>query len=278
EELRAAQKPIYRVLFYEITRQAVQAALQEPGQINERLVRSQQARRVMDRLVGYKISPILWKAIYKGLSAGRVQSVALRLICEREREISAFLPQEYWSLWGRFAVPGGALLGRLHRIGDELIGPPSNKKGHRHLPDQATALQEAEAARKAGPYRIASLERKRLKRQPPPPFTTSTLQQAAANRLGFTAARTMAVAQQLYEGIELEGGEPVGLITYMRTDSTRLSAEAVEAARAYIAHHFGLEYLPDRPRQYAVKQGAQDAHEAIRPTDVRRLRSRLNAF
>jgi DNA topoisomerase-1 len=270
QELRAAQKPVYRVLFYEITRQAVQAALQEPGQINERLVHSQQARRVMDRLVGYLISPVLWKAIYRGLSAGRVQSVALRLICEREQEIGEFQPREYWSVLGRFALPGGHLWARLHRVGSEWIGPPSEKKGHRHLPDEATARREAESALQAGPYRVAHLERRHLKRQPPPPFTTSTLQQAASNRLGFTAARTMAIAQQLYEGIELEGGEPVGLITYMRTDSTRLSPEAVEAARAYIAEHFGLQYVPKQPRQYAARQHAQDAHEAIRPTDVRR--------
>ena len=260
EELKNKNSNIRRVLFNEITASAVKHAIEHPTEIDLDKVEAQKARRVMDRLVGYQISPILWKTIYRGLSAGRVQSVALRLICEREDEIEAFVPEEYWTitalLRGEETSPFRAKLvkiaGKAPKIGDE-----------------DTARYYVEDIRKKS-FRVQSIVKKEIKRNPPPPFITSTLQQDAARRFGFTAQRIMSIAQQLYEGIELGGEGSVGLITYMRTDSTRIAKEALAAVREYIGTAYGQEYLPDKPRFFKRKGNIQDAHEAIRPTSMAR--------
>jgi len=259
-EVNKGRAEVHRVMFNEITRRAVVEAVATPGEIDLQKVNAQQARRILDRLVGYKVSPVLWKTIHKGLSAGRVQSVALRLVCEREAEVKAFVPQEYWTVEatvkGEETEPFKAKLAR-HQ-GEKI-----------EIPDQETAdriVSELQDAASTG-YRIEKVTRRQQRRNPAPPFITSTLQQEAARRLRFTARKTMAVAQQLYEGIELQG-ETTGLITYMRTDSTRLAPEAVEAARGHIEGQFGSQYLPPKPRAYRRSRGAQDAHEAIRPTDI----------
>jgi DNA topoisomerase-1 len=259
----AANPRFRRLTFNEITRRAVNEALDHTTGIDWKKVDAQQARRVLDRIVGYQVSPLLWKALYRGLSAGRVQSVALRLICEREAEIEAFRPEEYWTLQARFSSPGasGALVypGVL-----DLVDGAKAEVG-----DEASARTLAEEARR-NTYRILSVERKARKRNPPPPFITSTLQQEAARKLGFTAKRTMALAQQLYEGVTVPGEGSVALITYMRTDSVRVSAEALGAARAFIQERWGKRYLPARARRYRSGKGAQDAHEAVRPVDLDR--------
>lgn len=249
---------IHRVMFHEITKDAVKSSIENPIKIDEKMVEAQQARRVMDRIVGYQVSPFLWKAIYKGLSAGRVQTVAMRLISEREREIAEFKPVEYWSLTGKFktaaSLPFGAKLFRI--AGNEaIISSESEAKAH---VDQI----------KKETFHISSVEKKEVKRHPGAPFITSTLQQDASSRMRFNTKKTMMVAQQLYEGVELSNGESVGLITYMRTDSVRVSETAVQAARVYIHDQFGKEYVPQSPRQYKTKKSAQDAHEAIRPTSL----------
>lgn len=264
---------IYRVLFNEITQQAVRQAMANPQRIDENKVLAQQARRILDRLVGYKISPLLWKKVQQGLSAGRVQSVALRLICEREKEIQAFVPQEYWSITA--TVQKGTFPpfeAKLLKIGKKKaeIG---NEETARAVVE--AVWNEARAHHQQGKVRealipIEKITRKEQKRQPPPPFITSKLQQEAANKLYFSAKKTMSIAQSLYEGIAIGEEGEVGLITYMRTDSTRLSPESQQEARQYIAEQFGHEYLPDKPRTYRQRKGAQDAHEAIRPTSVRR--------
>lgn len=261
EEIREQNSNIFRVMFNEITEHAVRQALAHPREIDVKLVEAQKARRVVDRLVGYQVSPILWRTIYRGLSAGRVQSVALRLICEREELISQFVSEEYWSitaeLHGRSSSP---FFARLVQI--------DGKKPV--LPNDAIA-NEVVAELRHQPYRVLDIRKKQIKRQPAPPFTTSTMQQEAARRLGFTAKRIMMIAQQLYEGVELGAREgSVGLITYMRTDSVRVASEAVAAAREFIYTNFGKEYVPKEARYYKAKAGAQDAHEAIRPTSMKR--------
>ncbi len=243
-----------RITFHEITRTAIHHALEQPGTIDMKKVDAQQARRVLDRIVGYQVSPLLWKTVRRGLSAGRVQSVALRMICEREDEIDAFVPEEYWTVCVllangeiSFEADLSKVDGRKPKIGDEAT---------------AKEIKDAIAATK---FDVASIEKKRQKRRPSPPFITSTLQQEASRKLGMPAAITMRVAQQLYEGIEV-GGEQTGLITYMRTDSTNIANEALDAARSFIDGQFGAEYLPKRPNRYRNARGAQEAHEAIRPT------------
>src|SRR5579884_4480886 len=252
-----------RIEFNEITRQAVQQALQHPRAVDMDRVNAQQARRVLDRLVGYKLSPVLWKKIQKGLSAGRVQSVAVRLICEREREIQAFVPEEYWSLTAtltpvppekRFEFPA-----RLHSRAGRRLEPKSQA-------DIDGILKDLEGAS----FRVAEVKRREQKRNPSPPFITSTLQQEASRKLGFANRKTMSVAQDLYEGVELGELGHVGLITYMRTDSVRVAAEAQAEARRFIGEKYGSAYVPEAPRQYKTKGAAQDAHEAIRPTSVHR--------
>ncbi len=262
EVLRRINKnaKFHRVSFHEITRGAITRAFEAPGTIDMNRVDAQQARRVLDRIVGYQISPLLWSRIERGISAGRVQSVALRLVCEREREILAFIPKEYWvfeALFNPDAIPGRSFRAKLAKIDGQTIDVPDEKQAQelRALIDSATA------------WRIADLETAPRRKFAPPPFITSTLQQAASSAMGFTANQTMQTAQQLYEGITLANG-PVGLITYMRTDAVNIAAEAQAACRDYIAKTFGADYVPPKPNFYKTKANAQAAHEAIRPTDV----------
>lgn len=253
--------PARRVLFHEITKDAVEEAMRNPGEIDQQKVNAQQARRILDRLVGYKASPLLWKAIKTGLSAGRVQTVALRLIVEREREIRAFTPREYWTVEALCEKDGRRFEAALHKL-----------DGHKpELHSEAEARAVVDGARGL-PFVVSAVERKQRRKRPAPPFTTSTLQQEAAKRLGFSSRRTMRAAQDLYEGVEVGAEGPVGLITYMRTDSVRVSDAAVKAVRGFIARHYPKPYLPESPNVYSAKRTArvQDAHEAIRPTDVRR--------
>ena len=248
-----------RVLFHEITKDAVRRALQNPLALDMRKVEAQQARRILDRLVGYQVSPLLWKPIRPGLSAGRVQTVALRLITERETEIRAFVPQEYWSVTALLEKDGTRFDAKLHHIDGKAI----------HIGNEAEATDVLSDVANV-PFVITEVKRRQRLKNPPAPFTTSTLQQEAAKRLGFTAQRTMRTAQQLYEGVELGSEGSVGLITYMRTDSTRVADSAAAAARDYVRGSFGDDYLPAAPRLWGGKQqkGAQEAHEAIRPTDA----------
>jgi DNA topoisomerase-1 len=250
--------PVRRVTFHEITRDAVRRAFEHPRDIDLNLVNAQQTRRILDRLVGYKISPLLWKTVKRGLSAGRVQSVALRIICEREREIQAFQAEESWSV-------------TAHLRADE---PPAFEATLRRLDGKEAKLSKEPEARqvveelKGKRYVVSALERKEKKRHPVPPFITSTLQQEAFRHFGFSARKTMMLAQRLYEGVPVGDMGAVGLITYMRTDSTRVAAEAISAVREVIPAEFGREYLPDDPNFYRSRKNAQDAHEAIRPTMV----------
>ena len=250
-----------RVLFHEITKDAINRALEQPLELDMRKVEAQQARRILDRLVGYQVSPLLWKPIRPGLSAGRVQTVALRLITERETGIRAFVAEEYWSITALLEKDGKRFEAKLHHIDGKAFKLENEASATKALAD-VTGL----------PFIITELKRRQRLKNPPPPFTTSTLQQEAAKRLGFTAQRTMRTAQQLYEGIDVGAEGSVGLITYMRTDSTRIAASAADGARDLVRSTFGEKYLTDRPRLWGGKQqkSAQDAHEAIRPTDAMR--------
>ncbi|MBI5562534.1 MAG: type I DNA topoisomerase [Deltaproteobacteria bacterium] len=256
EEIDKKHAKTHRVLFNEITEKAVRDAIVHPMPLDRSKYDAQQARRVLDRLVGYQVSPILWDKVRRGLSAGRVQSVAVRLICDREREIQAFKPQEYWSITAELANQGGAVF-------SARLAKKDNKK--LEINGEAGA-QAALSELKGADYAVAEVETKKVKRNPAAPFTTSKLQQEASRKLGYTAKKTMMLAQQLYEGIEIGADGPVGLISYMRTDSTRISNEAVSAARSLIEARFGAAYLPAKPNVYKSKKSAQDAHEAIRPT------------
>ena len=248
-----------RVTFNEITRKVVNDSIAHPRAIDQDLVNAQQARRVLDRIVGYQISPLLWKKIRRGLSAGRVQSVAARLVCEREDEIRAFVPEEYWTIEADLA----RVAPNQGRFRAQFYG--REKKLDLHSEAEADAVLDAV---KSAPFTVSSVKRQDKLRSPAPPFTTSTLQQEASRKLNMTPRRTMSVAQQLYEGVDIEGEGTVGLITYMRTDSLRLSDEAVAAAKTFILSRYGAEYYPAKTRHYKTKAGAQDAHEAIRPSDV----------
>ncbi len=258
-------KPVHRVVFHEITPDAVREAFNQPRDINTDLVNAQQARRVLDRLVGYKISPLLWKKVRRGLSAGRVQSVALRMVVEREREVQAFQAKEYWTV--------DALLAR-DAVADAVSFPArlrgvAGKRSFELRNGEET--ERAAQALRASAFEVESVKRRDQHRRPAAPFTTSTLQQEASRRFGFTAKRTMAVAQGLYEGVELRGGGGrVGLITYMRTDSTHLADVAVREIRSYVARRYGADFVPATHRVYRARKGAQEAHEAIRPTSVLR--------
>jgi DNA topoisomerase I len=259
-----------RVVFHEITDDAVQHAFANPRGIDMDLVDAQQARRILDRLVGYGISPILWKKVRSRLSAGRVQSVALRLIVEREREIDAFEPVEYWSIEADFLPEGGkvAYRAKLSKINGEDPVLGSDSVVDPLLEDMHKAI-----------YTVDSIKHGKRKRNPSAPFITSTLQQDASRKLGFTARKTMAVAQQLYEGIELDGQGTSGLITYMRTDSTNISANALKEVRGHIKAQYGDDYLPDKPPVYKTRsQSAQEAHEAIRPTSIHRLPKSIKQY
>jgi DNA topoisomerase-1 len=263
-----------RVSFNSITKEAVIKALNEPRDIDEALVNAQQARRLLDRIVGYKISPILNRRIHRGkegsVSAGRVQSVALKLVVDREKEIEAFVPVEYWNLAALLSPEEGIPQFRAtlysvagERIEKELV----EGKSYSTVPNKETADQLLARLKKAS-YRVSRVERKEKKRNPVPPFITSTLQQEASRHHGFSSARTMSTAQSLYEGVDLSNEGAEGLITYMRTDSTRVAPEAIQHVRQLIAKQYGPEYLPDQPRYYTSKKNAQDAHEAIRPTNL----------
>ena len=248
-----------RVTFNEITKKVVTESIAAPREIDQNLVDAQQARRILDRIVGYELSPLLWKKIRRGLSAGRVQSVATRLVAEREEEIRAFVPQEYWTLevtLDRVAPNQGSFKTQFY-----------GREKKMELKSQENVDQVLAAIRTA-PFSVSKIKRQDKNRAPAPPFITSTLQQEASRKLNMTPRRTMSIAQQLYEGVDIEGEGTVGLITYMRTDSLRLSDEAVAAARAFAGARYGQEYLPEAPRQFKAKAGAQDAHEAIRPSNV----------
>lgn len=264
EEIPGDGKPVRRVLFYELTHKAILQALANPQPLNKSLYESQQARRILDRLVGYLISPLLWAKVKRGLSAGRVQSVALRLICEREQAIRAFEAEEYWTIDADLTIVEGVSAGAVFRAQLNRCGRQKCKIA------SAAEAQHLLGSITPQSFTVAKVESKIRRRTPAPPFITSTLQQEAARKLRFAAKRTMSVAQRLYEGIELGEEGAVGLITYMRTDSTRLSTEATAAARDYIKAVWGKDYLPAKAVFYKSKQGAQDAHEAIRPTDVKR--------
>lgn len=274
ETLKGVKKPIYRVTYNEITEGAIRAAMENPGEIDQRLVNSQQARRVLDRLVGYQISPILWRNVKPGLSAGRVQSVAVRLICEREAEIEAFVPQEYWTitanLQGKNSSPFDA---KLLQIGSEK-GSISTYG----FPIDETRAKAIVKDARTKPFIVKDIKKQERKKRPVPSFITSTLQQEAARKLRFTAKRTMAIAQQLYEGLDIGAEGAVGLITYMRTDSTRVADEALREARGYIKKTYGTGYLPKSALRYRSRGGAQDAHEAIRPTSVERTPQTLKPY
>ena len=263
-------KPVYRVVFHEITKKAVTEAIANPAQLAINLINAQQARRALDYLVGFKLSPLLWKKIRRGLSAGRVQSPALRMIVERELEIEAFKTREYWTIDAALTAHDQNFKAKLTQFDNEKLTQFS-------ITDEELAEKTKQALLSAadGQLLVSKLEKKQQKRNPAPPFITSTLQQEASRKLGFTTKRTMIVAQQLYEGIDI-GGETEGLITYMRTDSVNLSVEAVEDMRALIAEKYGAENVPKEPRLFKTKsKNAQEAHEAIRPTYPRYLPSQI---
>ena len=271
-------RKIYRVLFHEITKNAVRKAIENPLAIDENKVYAQQARRILDRLVGYKISPILWKKVRRGLSAGRVQSVALRLICEREKEINSFVKEEYWSITANLKSPhhppfdkggegGLPFEARLHRIG-------ANKAEIKNESEAKSILSDLEGAA----YKVTNVQKKEKKKNPIPPFITSTLQQEASRKLRFSAKKTMMIAQRLYEGLQIGDEGQVGLITYMRTDSFNMSSEAVNETRNFVADRYGKDFLPDTPNYYKSKKTAQEAHEAIRPTSVLREPSVIKKY
>ncbi len=272
EALGVPEERVWRVTFNEITKRAVVEALKSPGKVRANLVNAQQARRILDRLVGYKLSPLLWEKIARGLSAGRVQSVAVRLVVEREREIQAFKPEEYWRVIAKVRRPEDANLGDAAAFGAEL----KRKNGATLDLPNGEAAQSAFDDLQKSKFTVTTVETKRKQMKAPPPFSTSLLQQAASTQLKFAARRTMRVAQQLYEGMDV-GGEDgsVGLITYMRTDSYRLAGEALNSIREWIAKKHGAQYLPEKPNFYHAKKGAQEAHEAVRPTDITRTPNKM---
>ncbi|MED1784819.1 type I DNA topoisomerase [Brevibacillus fortis] len=257
-----------RVVFNEITKDAIKEAFKHPRHINMDLVNAQQARRILDRLVGYNISPILWKKVRKGLSAGRVQSVAVKLIMDREREIQEFIPEEYWTIESTLISDGKEINAKFYGYGDEKVELHSEE-------DVAAVLKRM----KNKPYVVQKVTKRERKRNPAPPFITSSLQQEAARKLNFRTSKTMRIAQELYEGIDVGNKEgAVGLITYMRTDSTRLSATAQNEAREYILEKYGSDYVLSEPRNQAKNENAQDAHEAIRPTGVMRTPDEIKEY
>jgi DNA topoisomerase-1 len=260
EYIRPVQKNVKRIIFNEITKLAIQGAIKKPTDVDMKKVDAQQARRILDRIVGYKISPILWQIFYYGLSAGRVQTVGLRLVCEREEEIERFVAQEYWTVEGLLRTPAGG----------ELPVKLIEKSGEKIELKTGAETDAVLADLRAASYRVAAVEKKERKRNPQPPYITSTMQRDAGRRLRFSAKKIMMLAQQLYEGVDVGNGERVGLITYMRTDSVRVSDQAQDAARAFIGSAYGDAYRPEKPRVYKTSAKAQDAHEAIRPSEVAR--------
>ena len=273
QKLDGKKSKIHRVLFNEITKNAVKEAIKHPIEIDQNRFEAQQTRRILDRLVGYQISPLLWDKVRRGLSAGRVQSVAVRIVCEREREIRAFQKKEYWSITAQLEGQNPpAFSARLLRIGDQKLDPEKFR-----IENEDTATGLVDRLQKSD-FKVVKVDRKERRRFPTPPFITSRLQQEASRKLGYTPSRTMRIAQRLYEGIELGPEGPVGLITYMRTDSVRISPEAVDAVRGVIGERYGTEYLPKKPNTYKMKKGAQDAHEAIRPTLLERPPDTLQGY
>lgn len=263
---------IKRVVFNELTKDAIRRAFEHPRDIDQKLVNAQQARRILDRIVGYELSPLLWRKVGRGLSAGRVQSVALRLIVDREKEIERFKPEEYWSLEAKLSSARDAekekvFIAKLDRIGD--------KKAELKTGDET---QKLKSRLEHASFQVISIQKKERQRKPQAPYTTSKMQQEAFNRFGFPAARTMRIAQSLYEGVELGGEGSVGLITYMRTDSVNIAAEARREAAKFIQERYGDEYLPKTPNFYRSKKLAQEAHEAIRPTSVYRTPEEVKPF
>jgi len=258
ERLNAKNGQFLRVVFHEITQQAIVEAFQHPGEFDTNKIQAQQARRILDRLVGYFLSPLLWKKIFRGLSAGRVQSVALRIIVEREREIMKFVPQEYWHVDAELTEKEGqqSFLARLEKRSDAKVEINNEQEAQ----DVVQRIKQEQ-------FVVDDIGLQKRKKSPSAPFITSTLQQEAFNKLGFSTTKTMFIAQQLYEGVELGEEGATGLITYMRTDSTRLADAAIEHIRTLIKEQFGKEYLPEKPHEYKVTKRAQEAHEAIRPTD-----------
>ena len=258
EVLKKKGRNFYRVLFHELTKNSIRKAMAEPEDLDRSKYEAQQARRILDRLVGYQVSPLLWRKVKGGLSAGRVQSVAVRIICERERAIQAFEPEEYWSITAHLESDAPPpFTAKLVKKEGKKIKMPDEKTTHK-------ILKELDGEK----FRVEKIQKKTVKKNPLPPFTTSKLQQEAIRKLRFSARKTMIIAQQLYEGIDLGPGEPVGLITYMRTDSTRIAAEAAVEAQQLILDRFGKDYALDQPRYFKNKKKVQDAHEAIRPTSV----------
>ena len=290
EALSIEENRYCRVVFNAITKNTIRQAFEHPLTLDIDKVNAQQARRILDRIVGYEISPLLWKKVAGGLSAGRVQSVAVKIVVEREKEIQAFVPQEYWKISGLFSTTSN---GNLSKKYEEFLAgfqdkPPTVKEkgawlcennsiegqlasvaGKSFRPDNQSDAMEVHKALQDKDFQISEIQTKRTKSNAPPPFITSTLQQQAANRLRFSTRNTMRIAQQLYEGIEISDLGSVGLITYMRTDSTNLAAEAISSVRDFIGDNFGSNYLPEKPLRYSsINKSAQEAHEAIRPTDV----------
>ena len=267
--------PPKRVVFHEITKQAVEEAFQHPRDIDMQLVNAQQARRILDRLVGYQISPLLWRRVQRGLSAGRVQSVSLRMVVDREKEIQAFIPVESWTLEAQLQKQDG----NKAKV-DPFTGVLRSLKGEkaRIAIDKEDEARKYEAELQGAAYTVGEVKKRDVRQRPTAPFTTSTMQQEAGRKLRYTAQRTMSVAQQLYEGLPVGDGGPVGLITYMRTDSVQVADTAVSEVRSYISKKFGKEYLPDKPRTYKTRsKGAQEAHEAVRPTSIARDPQSLKA-
>jgi DNA topoisomerase I len=269
EALKSSNKPMYRALFRELTKTAILKAIENATSLNRSLFEAQQARRILDRLVGYQLSPLLWDKVRRGLSAGRVQSVAVRMVCDREQEIETFVSEEYWSIGARLQGPTPPpFLAQLDRIEGQKPKVGNGEEASRI----STALREEKA------YTVGKVEKKKKQRHPTPPFITSTLQQEASRKLRFSAKKTMTLAQRLYEGIELGEEGPTGLITYMRTDSTRISEDAVGSVREYIKKTHGAEFLPAKPNLYKTGKAAQDAHEAIRPTAVERTPETMASY
>lgn len=256
EEIKKQGSDVFRITFHEITKKAIEEAIRSPKELNRPLYDAQMARRSMDRIVGYTMSPLLWKKVKRGLSGGRVQSVALRLICMRQEEIEAFVSKEYWTIEALLATPNG------ETFTARVVTP-------KEIPDEATALKVLEAIQKAPGIVIRKITKQVRTKNPLPPFITSTLQQAASSRLRFSAKKIMMLAQQLYEGLPIGGGDITGLITYMRTDSPVISDDAMREVRDYIPREYGEAYLPDKPRRFKAKKSAQEAHEAIRPTSLK---------
>ncbi|MBN1635714.1 MAG: type I DNA topoisomerase [Deltaproteobacteria bacterium] len=264
EEIKQSKSEIKRIIFHEITKKAIKEALDNPKELDQSLYQAQIARRSLDRIVGYTMSPLLWKKVKRGLSGGRVQSVALRLICMRQEEIEAFISQEYWTIEAMLASPCGK------QFPAKVVIP-------KEIPNQEAAENIEKAIRNASRITISQIKKKTRTRQSAPPFITSTLQQEASKKLRFTAKKTMVIAQQLYEGLSIGGEEITGLITYMRTDSPNISQEALDQVRTFIPDNFGQDYLPDKPRKFKAKKSAQEAHEAIRPTSLQHSPGKLKA-